>query len=488
MTTLHWGHIAITGLPSGVGSHPVVIAVELLLFGYFVAVNVVDFTLIAVAALQLPRFMKLSRASLLERIVHRYAMPVSVIVPVFNEAPHVREVLRSIRASTYPSFEVLLVNDGSTDETLDILKRELQLVPLEGTGYVGIVTQRIRAVYRSKTDPRIRLIDKENGGKGDALNAGLNLARFPLVFVGDGDSIYMPEALDQMMQPFAEDPRTVGCGAALRILNGREIVDGIPTREKISSNLLVRFQIIEYLRAALSSRFASVPINGLMSISGACALWKKDVLVGAGGYATNTVWEDAEMTVRVHHYLRAMRKPYRIAFVPAGVCWTMVPETLADLRRQRVSWQRHITETIMKHRNMLFRPRMGLVGSFAFPAYVLNEWLAPMWLLAGAAFIVVAGFLKILSVEAQLALLAIVFALTLLKMAIAFMLDEVSYHSFRLSQIWKLFAAAMLEQIGYRQLLAIWNLFGMAAFYLRLPLRGNRSRTISPFEAPYRPD
>jgi cellulose synthase/poly-beta-1,6-N-acetylglucosamine synthase-like glycosyltransferase len=248
----------------------------------------------------------------------------------------------------------------------------------------------------------------------------------------------------------------------------------------------VRFQEVEYLRAAFNSRFALAPLNGIMCISGACALWKKSVLVNAGGYASNMVWEDAEMTVRVHHYLRSSKTPYRIAFVPEGVCLTRVPETLGDLRRQRMSWQRHITETVATHRNMLFRPGMGLAGWFALPAYVLGEWLAPLWLLLGLIFAVTTAVLGVISWQAQLALLAVVFALTVLKTAMAIVLDELAYSELRLRNVWTLFAAAMLEQFGFRQLLALWGLAGMISFYLKLPIRGRR-HVIGPFEPPYRP-
>jgi len=289
------------------------------------------------------------------------------------------------------------------------------------------------------------------------------------------------------MQPFLEDARTVACGAALRILNGAEVVGGVPVQRELPRSLIVRFQVLEYLRAALTSRFGWAPLNGLMSISGACGLWRKEIVVGAGGFAANTIWEDMEMTVRVHHYMRARRRPYRVAFVPEGVCWTKVPETLAELRDQRIGWQRHITETIHGHRNLLFRPFSGIAGWFALPAIVLTEWLAPLWLLLGLAFLVVAGWLGILSVEAQIALLAMVFALTILKMAVAFLLDEVSYRTYRLHDIWSLFLASMLEQLGIRQLVALWNAVGIVKFYARRPIRGRTAGIASWRDRPYRP-
>lgn len=452
-----------------------IIAVELLLFAYFVLVNALDFALILTALRTLPRFIKLNACGALAQAVRNYATPVSVIVPVFNEQEQVAAVVRSLLSMRYAQFEVTVVNDGSTDGTLEILSREFDLVPVPSAGYAGLKTAPVRALYRSKGYPTLRVIDKQNGGKGDALNAGLNEARYPLVFVADGDSIYLPQTLEQMMQPFVEDSRTVGCGAALRILNAKPY------------SMLVRFQEVEYLRAAFNSRFAWGPVNGIMSISGACALWKKDVLVNAGGYAANTVWEDAEMTVRVHHYMRATKTPYRIAFVPEGVCLTRVPDTLGDLQRQRISWQRHITETVVRHRNMLFRPSMGTAGWFALPAYALAEWMAPLWLLFGLTFAAATALLGVISWQAQLALLALVFAFTVLKTATALILDEITYRDRDAREVWALFGAALLEQLGFRQLVAMWSLAGIVAFYLKLPVPGRRRRVIGPLEPPYRP-
>lgn len=455
-------------------AHPVVLAIEIVLFAYFLLVNVIDFALIVTSLRTLPRFMKLNRSGALADAVRNFPTPVSVLLPVFNEAQHVSGVIRSLLEMRYAQFEIVVINDGSTDKTLETIADEFGLVPVPEARYAGLKTKPVHAVYRSTLYQHLRVVDKQNGGKGDALNAGLNEARYPMILAADGDSYYTTDTLEQMMQPFAEDHNTVGCGAALRVANKRK-------------SLLVRFQIAEYLRAALNSRFAWAPLNGIMCISGACALWKKDVIVGAGGYLTHTIWEDAELTVRVHHYMRKTGQRYRIAFIPEAVCWTQVPERLGDLQHQRMAWHRHITETVAKHRNLLFHWKAGATGWFALPAYVLTEWLAPIWLLAGVGFAIVTSAMGMLSVQAQLALLAVVFALTVLKTAMALVLDEVSYRSYTLRDVWTLLGVSILEQIGFRQLVALWSLAGMLAFFLKLPIRGSRRGIISPFEAPYRP-
>jgi cellulose synthase/poly-beta-1,6-N-acetylglucosamine synthase-like glycosyltransferase len=404
-----------------------------------------------------------------------HAPPVSIVLPAYNEEAHIVGVVRSLLAIRYPQYELVIVNDGSNDGTLQVLTEAFSLVPLPEARYVGIQTKAVRGVYRSTQLPNLRVLDKENGGKGDALNAGINESRYPLIFAADGDSLYADTLLEEMIAPFLQDPSTVGCGAAIRIVNA-------------TRNFLVRLQIVEYLRAGLNSRFGWRLFNGIMCVSGACALWKKDVLLAAGGYSTDTIWEDAEMTVRVHHYMRVQRRRYRVAFVPPAVCSTHVPETLRELAQQRMSWHRHISEAVSRHRRLLFAGGAGIAGWFAFPAYAFFEWLAPVWLLAGAAFLVVAGFLGILSWEAQLGLLAAAFALTALKSALALLLDQVSYRTVALGEIPLLFLTALIEPVGYRQLHAALNLCGMAQFFFKRPIRGRRTGIAGPFDPPYRPN
>jgi cellulose synthase/poly-beta-1,6-N-acetylglucosamine synthase-like glycosyltransferase len=466
--------MTITGLPRGLSAHPAIVGIELLLFAYFLFSNTVDFALIIGALRHLPQLMRMRDADRQRAAAIIYAPPVSILLPAYNEEAHIVSVVRSLLAVRYPQFELIIVNDGSTDATMRVLTEAFSLVPLPEARYVGLKTKPVREVYRSTEFPNLRVLDKENGGKGDALNAGINESRYPLLFAADGDSLYSDTLLEEMIVPFMQDPSTVGCGAAIRIVNQRR-------------NFIVRVQIIEYLRAALNSRFGWRLFNGIMCISGACALWKKEVLLAAGGYSVDTIWEDAEMTVRVHHYMRAQGRRYRVAFVPTAVCFTHVPETLNELAQQRMSWQRHISEAVSRHRRLLFARRGGMVGWLALPAYALFEWLAPVWLLVGAGFVIAAGELGILSWQAQLALLASTFALTALKSALALLLDQLSYRTVTMREIPALFFVALIEPIGYRQLHAVWNLAGILQFCFKRPIRGRRTGIAGPFDAPYRP-
>jgi len=479
--------ITISGLTGGSAVHLEIVAIELLLFSYFLIVNAIDFVLIGSSLRYLADFIKVNGSDGPARLALQYAMPVSIVIPAYNEQQSIVEVVRSLLALDYPEYELIVVNDGSTDATLELLARHFALIPTGEAQYHSFRTKPIRGVYRSTLHPNFRLIDKENGGKGDALNAGIDESHYPMILVGDGDSLYTQDVLQKMIRPFLESPKTVGCGAGLRVLTDAAHVAGVPKRESLPRNYLVRFQILEYLRAGLNSRFAWSSLNGIPGLSGACALWRKNVLVAVGGYAVNTIWEDMEITVRIHHYLRAFGTPYRIAFVPAGVCWTHVPETLAELAAQRKSWQRHLTETLWIHRKLVFSTYGGLFGWFALPAIILTEFLAPLWLFGGLSFVIAAAWLGILSASAQLALLAIVFSFTLLKVAFAFVLDEVSYRTHSPGDVWALFWAALWEQVGYRQLSAAWSLIGTLQFFAGSPIRGRRENISRWTDPPYVP-
>jgi cellulose synthase/poly-beta-1,6-N-acetylglucosamine synthase-like glycosyltransferase len=467
--------------------HLTILALEVSLFVYFVAVNVIDLITIVVALVALPRSIRIDAGDALGRTLSAFSTPVSVLVAAFNEEAGIEATVRSLVAFKYVEHEVIVINDGSTDETMARLTKAFALVPFSVGRYVKFTTKPIRMTYRSLTLPNLFVIDKENGGKGDALNAGLNAARYPLFFSADGDTLYADDCLEQMVQPFLEDVTTVACGASVGILNGAEMRDGRPFYADLPRKFLVRCQILEYLRSFLNCRAGWAPLGGLLIVSGACGLWKKDVVIAAGGFAVNTLVEDLEMTVRVHSYMRAQRKRYRVAFVAPPVCWTTVPETIAQLRNQRIGWHRHLSEVVSIHRELLFNRRGGLVEWLAFPNLVLGEWLAPVWLLGGLLFLIWCWMHGILSLQSQLALLSIVFSLTLMRAAAALLLDEISVRSHRLRVVWGLFWTAVFEQFGFRQLVALWSLAGIAAFVARAPIRGRSVNIPSVFDKPYRP-
>lgn len=297
-----------------------------LILAYFVGLHVGYLLLDGSAITALLRDARDPSGELLPTADLSLAPPVSVLVPAFNEQLTVVSTVRALLGLNYSHHEVVVVNDGSTDHTLARLVAEFSLVPFPEAYRVRLVTQRIRTVYRSTTHPNLRVIDKENGGKSDALNAGINAARYPLFCAVDADSVLQRESLARAVRPFLEDASTVAVGGTVRLANGCTIVDGFVEKVGLPRNPLALLQVVEYLRSFLFGRLGWSPFNALMVISGAFGVFRKDVVLDAGGYRTDTVGEDMELVMRLHRHCRAAGRRYRIVFIADPICWTEAPE------------------------------------------------------------------------------------------------------------------------------------------------------------------
>lgn len=280
---------------------------------------------------------------------------VSILAPAYNEAPTIVGSVRSLLALQYAEFEVVVINDGSTDDTLEQLITAFELTPVE-RDYDDVAAHRpIRSLWTSAAQPKLLIIDKENGGKGDALNAGLNLARWPLVCAIDSDSLLERDALLRATRPFIEDPeRVVAVGGAVRVVNGCRVANGQVEETGLSANPLALFQTVEYLRAFLMARVGWSRLGVLTLISGAFGVFARTELLAVGGWRVDTVGEDFEMVIKLHRRLLREKRDYRMVFVPEPVCWTEVPESFAPLGRQRARWQRGLVETTWRHAGMSF--------------------------------------------------------------------------------------------------------------------------------------
>lgn len=400
------------------------------------------------------------------------APPIALLAPAYNEAATIVDSVRSLLCLEYPSFEVIVINDGSKDQTMDVLRRAFALEPEERDHDTPLSHQPIRAIYRSSTEARLVVIDKANGGKADALNAGLNLARAPIVCSMDADSLLEPDALLRAAQPFVEDPqRVIATGGTVRVVNGCSVFDGRVVQIGLPKNIWALLQTIEYLRAFLIARLAWSRMGALTIVSGAFGLFRRSVLIEAGGYASDTVGEDMEMVVRLHRRFHDLNRPYRIAFVPEPVCWTEVPESLAVLARQRTRWQRGALDTFAKHRGMLFNPKYGRAGSIGLSKILLFDVLAPAIELSGYILMPVMWSLGLLSFEYFTAYLAVTFALGVAISVGSLAIEEAELRRFpKATDLVVLAFAAVIENFGYRQLNSWWRLVGCWQW-----LRGDKS-------------
>lgn len=398
----------------------------------------------------------------LPRTQTRFEPQISILVPAYNEEQTIADSVRSLLQLQYAEFEVVVINDGSKDRTLDVLIEEFELIPFPEAYPANLRTERVRAVYRSKRNSKVRVIDKDNGGKADALNVGINLSRNPLFCTLDSDSILQRDSLQRVVQPFLDDPSTVASGGTVRIANGCQVRAGYLTAVGLPASWLGRFQVVEYVLAFWIGRLGWNPFNAMLIISGAFGLFRKDTVVRVGGYAKGCHGEDMELIVRLHRHLRLRGERYRISFVPHAFCWSEAPENLRSLKSQRIRWQRGLSEALLMNKQLLFHPRAGTVGWLSMPFMVLFEWLSPAVLVAGYLYATVGCLMGLVSPASMAALLAAEIGMGIVVSVSVLLVDEIAFHTYpEFKQARTLCAAAILQNLGFRQLNACWRLIGL---------------------------
>jgi cellulose synthase/poly-beta-1,6-N-acetylglucosamine synthase-like glycosyltransferase len=425
--------------------------------------------------LSLVRLHRDNQARLLDDLPQIYSglePAISILMPAFNEQASIAASVRSMLQLTYSEFEVIVINDGSSDATLEMLVQEFSLVRFPESYRQRLQTAPIRAVYRSTRFRNLRVIDKDNGGKADALNAGINAARYPLFCGVDADSVLERDSLQRVVKPFLRDPRMVASGGTVRILNGCEVQGGVVTRIALPRNFLALCQVVEYLRAFLFGRLGWSQLNAMLIISGAFGLFRTDTVVQVGGYRTRTIGEDMELVVRMHRILRRRGQPYRMEFVPEAVCWIEAPEDLATLRNQRIRWQHGLCESLTSNWGLMFNSLGGPPGWLAFPFMVLFEWLGPLIEVAGCAFLLFAALQGLVSWAAFGAFMFLALGLSIMLSASGLLLEEMSFHLYpKLRQVALLGLIALLENFGYRQLNTAWRFIGLVRWAVRHKVR-----------------
>ncbi|HEU4619727.1 MAG TPA: glycosyltransferase family 2 protein [Gammaproteobacteria bacterium] len=439
---------------------------------YFIGINLGYLALNLVAIASMRRHLQAAEQLEAESLFSSLDMPISIVMPAFNEAVSIISSVKALLQLEYSDFELIVVNDGSSDETLDKLVQAFALRPFPEAYWARVPCSAVRAVYRSSRHPALRVVDKENGGsKADAVNAGINACRYPLVCVVDADSVLEPDSLRRVVRPFLEDPTTVAVGGTVRIANGCTIRRGFIEKVGLPRSFLALVQVVEYLRGFLFGRLGWSPLNALLIVSGAFGVFRKDALIEVGGYDPTSIGEDMELILRLHRRMKQMRRPYRITFVPDPVCWTDAPETLKGLKSQRVRWQHGLGESLFRNAWLMFNPRGGSVSWLAIPFYLLFELFGPIIEVAGYAVIAAAAAAGALSVSTALLFLAMAVALGILLSSSAVMLEELSFHLYpRTRDVLTLYLVAVLENFGYRQLTALWRVQGV----LRWLFRGRR--------------
>lgn len=429
------------------------IAFNVLMVLYFLALNTIYTLLLVIGWRAIADYVR--RRSLIDYGTiarSKMTLPISVMVPAFNEEPVIVDSVRALLAAVYPQLEVVVINDGSTDGTLRALREAFALVEVERVPRADLPSAPVRAIYTAPADGRLVVIDKENAGKADSINAGLRYARYPLFCTIDSDTMIDPDAFVRLVRPFQTHPETVACGGVVRIVNGSTVREGRVLEVKTPRNALVNIQIVEYLRAFLTGRTGWSKLGALLIISGAFGVFRRDVVIEAGGYDTRTVGEDAELVVRLHRHCRERGIPYRAVFLADPVCWTEAPASLRVLCRQRNRWHRGLVETLVRHRGMIGRRRYGVVGMFAMPYFVLFEALGPLLETVGYLVFGLSLAFGLVSTSLAVLFLALSFSYGLVLSFGALLAEERAFRRYRSwTCVARMIGACFLENFGYRQ-------------------------------------
>jgi cellulose synthase/poly-beta-1,6-N-acetylglucosamine synthase-like glycosyltransferase len=404
----------------------------------------------------------LSQLSLKDALERDLDMPVSILVAAHNEERSIVASVGSLLALHYPEFEVIVVSDGSSDATVENLVEAFALVEQPRVYRRILQTATVRRSFRSLRHPNLCVVEKERGGRADALNAALNLSRYPLVAAVDADSVLDAEAILRASRLFLEDEQVVAVGGTVRPVNGAVMAEGRVAQLRMPRGWIERFQVLEYARAFFTGRAGWSHLDALLIISGAFGLFRREPVMAVGGFSISTVSEDMELVVRLHRHFRRRRAPYKILFTPDPICWTEVPSSLKILRHQRNRWHRGLWETLWTHREMLFNRRYGRLGFVAVPYFLFFEALGPAVEIVGYFLLIGSYVLHILFVPFAVLfmLLSVLYGMLLSQMAVGIETLLLSRYP-RTRDRLILVGAALLECFGYRQILTFERFIAM---------------------------
>ncbi|MEX2182329.1 MAG: glycosyltransferase family 2 protein [Gemmatimonadaceae bacterium] len=427
---------------------------------YLLALNSGYAILLILSVPELWRHWRLAADEHLQRLLASDALPpLSLLVPAYNEEVSITSSLLSFLTLEYPHLEVIVVNDGSKDGTMDVLVREFDLYEVPPAYPVTIATKSVRHYHRSRRHSRLLVIDKENGGKADSLNAAMNAARHPFVVAVDADTLIEPDALIRLARPFLLGDNIAAVGGTIRVANECIVEYGRVVEARVDPRWLPGCQVVEYLRAFLFGRLGWNRLGGNLIISGAFGLFRREYLMAIGGYRTGNVTEDMDLVVRLHRYLRENGIRASLPFIPDPVAWTEVPTSARVLARQRERWHRGLIGTLWEHRTMLFNPKYGRIGMVAVPFYLFGEMIAPLVEVGGWLALVVGLLVGAVDGGFALVFLAVAIGYGTLLSIWAIVLEELSFRRYRRRRdFWRLIGYALIEGLGFRQMTVLFRL------------------------------
>ncbi len=417
------------------------------------------------SAIEMNMYMKKnSYVNYREILVSPLAPSVSILAPAYNEEATIIENIRSLMSLHYGNYEIIIINDGSKDSTFQRMADYYKLEKVDFAVDYQIKCNEIRGVYKSTLPSftKLTVVDKVNGGKSDALNAGINVSSKDLVLCIDVDCIVEEDALLKLAKPYLEEKhQVIASGGVVRIANSCTVQDGKLVEVHMPKNLWPRFQVLEYIRAFLMGRMAWSKLNGLLIISGAMGLFDKKIVIEVGGYDHSTVGEDMELVVRMRRHMYEKDRRFKVVYIPDPLCWTEAPANLQILGRQRNRWTRGTIETLWLHKDLFFNPRYGVLGLLSYPYWFFFEWLAPIIEFLGLIFFLALVIMGNTNWEFTLILISMVYFFSVALSTVGILFEEMSYQQYtKGSDIIKLLMAAVLEPILYHPFTVFWAIQG----------------------------
>lgn len=403
-----------------------------------------------------------------ENLLHIYrseSLPeITFMVAAYNEAGQILATVDNLLAVTYEKKRILVINDGSEDETFELLKDKYQLRLIPHYYQDFFPSKPVRGVYQSLLYPKLMVIDKENGEKFDALNAGLNACQTEYFITCDADTFIDDSNFEALIRPLFAETDTIALGAAVYIRNGCLLNYNRISVETFQWEYLASMQAIEYIRAFLGRQGWDY-LGGNFVMSGAFSMLSKAAVIECGGFAP-TVANDMEIILRLNRVLRIKKKHFKISYLPDPVAWTDAPENLKELGRQRAGWHRGLLESIWFHKKAFFNPRLGAFGFFVYPFLVLGEALEPVIEALGYIYIILGLWLQVIDYVHLLLLIAIIWVFTFMLTLVSLIAEEASFGKYSsLKRVASLIFFSFIENLGYRQLNLIWRLRGFKAFF-----------------------
>lgn len=380
---------------------------------------------------------------------------VSIIAPAYNESANIIDSVTTLMKLHYRNYEVIIVNDGSTDNTFKLLKDTFKLSKANYFFEYKIPCERIKGIYKSRNKEfsKLTVVDKAPGGcKADASNAGINICKNDLVLIMDADSVIEPDSITKLVKPFLEekDKKIIGTGGVIRIMNSCEVQNGLIKKVNLPSKLLPRWQALEYTRAFLLGRMAWSQLDGLLLISGAMGLFDREILIKSGGYDKKAIGEDMEMVIRMRRYMSEKKEKYDVTYIPDPLCWTEVPADYKSLESQRTRWARGLVYALRKHKVMFMNRKYGKLGMLGYPFWLFFEWLAPLLAFAGFGFTIYLAAAGLINWGFFGLLYLFIYAFAVFMSAWSLLFEELTFHKYsRKRDVLKLLGMAFIEPFLY---------------------------------------